>query len=84
MAGVALCHRHPDGEGYVDYIAVASEWRGRGLGRALLQESFRRFAAEGMHRAVLWVNGRNESATRLYRAVGMEVVFSADRLVKRL
>jgi ribosomal protein S18 acetylase RimI-like enzyme len=84
MAGVALCQRHPGGEGYVDYVAVARDWRGRGLGRALLQESFRRFAAEGMTWAVLWVNGANESATRLYRGVGMEVAFSADRLVKRL
>jgi mycothiol synthase len=84
MAGVALCHRHPDREGYVDYIAVARAWRGRGLGRALLQESFARFAMEGMQRAVLWVNGRNEAATRLYRAVGMDVAFSAHRLVKCL
>jgi mycothiol synthase len=84
MAGVALCQRHPGAEGYVDYVAVARDWRGRGLGRALLQESFRRFAAEGMSRAVLWVNGANESATRLYRGVGMEVAFSADRFTKCL
>jgi mycothiol synthase len=84
MAGVALCQRHPGAEGYVDYVAVARDWRGRGLGRALLQESFRRFAAEDMSRAVLWVNGANESATRLYRGVGMEVAFSADRFTKCL
>jgi mycothiol synthase len=82
MAAVALCQRL-DGEGYVDYVAVAREWRGRGLGRALLEESFARFAADGLRRAILWVNGRNESATRLYRSVGMEEAFSADRLVKR-
>jgi ribosomal protein S18 acetylase RimI-like enzyme len=84
MAGVALCRRHLAGEGYVDYVAVAHDWRGRGLGRALLQESFRRFAAEGMVRAALWVNGANESAARLYRAVGMDVAFSADRFTKCL
>jgi mycothiol synthase len=84
IAGIALCRRWDDGDGYVDYLAVAHQWRGRGLGRALLAASMRRFAGEGMRRAVLWVNGGNESATRLYRNAGMEVAFRADRYVKRL
>jgi hypothetical protein len=40
-------------------------------------------AGAGLGRAVLWVNGCNESATRLYRSAGMEVAFSADRYVKQ-
>jgi|tagenome__1003787_1003787.scaffolds.fasta_scaffold20947365_4 mycothiol synthase len=84
MAGIALCQRPTSGEGYIDYLAVAPGRRGRGLGRALLDESFALFAAEGMTRAVLWVNGRNESATRLYRNAGMEETLSGDRLVKPL
>jgi ribosomal protein S18 acetylase RimI-like enzyme len=84
MAAVALCQRRDGGEGYSDYIAVARPWRGRGLGRALLRQSFSNFAEAGMTRATLWVNGTNESATRLYRSAGMDVAFSADRLVKCL
>jgi mycothiol synthase len=82
--GVALCERWEDGDGYVDYLAVASDWRGRGLGRALLQAALQGFAQAGLKRGVLWVNGRNESATQLYRSAGMEVAFSADRYAKRL
>ena len=84
MAGIALCQRLSPSVGYVDYLAVDRGHRGAGLGRALLEESFARFAAEGMTRAILWVNGRNESATRLYRNAGMEETLSGDRLVKRL
>jgi ribosomal protein S18 acetylase RimI-like enzyme len=84
MAGIALCQRLGAGDGYVDYLAVDRAHRGRGVGRALVAESFARFAAEGMSRAILWVNGRNEPATRLYRSAGMEEILSGDRLVKRL
>lgn len=80
VAGVALC----EGDGEVHYLAVGSPWRGRGLGRALLSEALARFARAGLSRGALWVNVRNEGATRLYRNAGMDVVFSADRYVKRL
>jgi ribosomal protein S18 acetylase RimI-like enzyme len=79
-ADVVLCER----DGYVEYLAVAEEQRGRGLGKALLQAALAGFARAGIERAVLWVNGRNESATRFYRNAGMEVAFSADRYEKTL
>jgi mycothiol synthase len=84
FAGVALCERWEDGQGYVAYLGTAREWRGRGLGRALLVESFTRMRAEGLARAVLNVNGRNEAATRLYRGVGMLVDWRAERYDKAL
>ena len=84
MDGIALCQRLSPDEGYIDYLAVDRGRRGRGLGRALLEESFALFASEGMARAILWVNGSNESATRLYRSAGMEATLSGDRLVKPL
>jgi ribosomal protein S18 acetylase RimI-like enzyme len=82
--GIALCERREAGEGYVDYLAVAREARGRGLGRALLGRSLRAFSDEGMGRGALWVDSRNEPAVRLYRSAGMDVAFSADRYVKSL
>jgi mycothiol synthase len=84
MAGLALCERWGEGDGYVDYLAVATPWRGRGLGRALLAEALAGFARSGMRRGLLWVHGSNESATRLYRSAGMEASFRADRYVKPL
>jgi mycothiol synthase len=78
--GVVLCA--PGGS--VEYVAVAERARGRGLGRALLQAAFRRFAEAGETRAHLWVNAGNESAIRLYERAGMEMAYSGDRWVKRL
>jgi mycothiol synthase len=83
-AGVALCERWEDGQGYVAYLAVAREWRGRGLGRALLATSLVKMRAAGLPRASLSVNARNESATRLYESVGMRVAARSDRYEKRL
>ena len=84
FAGIALCERWEDGQGYVAYLATARDWRGRGLGRALLADSFARMRAAGLTRAVLSVNGRNESATRLYRSIGMRVDWRAERYDKAL
>jgi mycothiol synthase len=84
FAGVALCDRWDDGQGYVAYLATARDWRGRGLGRALLSTSLAKMRAAGLERAALSVNGRNESATRLYESVGMQVGWRAERYEKRL
>jgi ribosomal protein S18 acetylase RimI-like enzyme len=81
---VALAERWEDDTACLTYLAVARDRRGEGLGRALLQETLRKFADAGLKRAVLSVNGRNESATALYRSVGMHEEFRADRFVKRL
>jgi mycothiol synthase len=85
FAGVALCERwEEDGQGYVAYLAAARDWRGRGLGRALLAQSLEKMRAAGLPRAALSVNARNESATRLYESVGMNVAARSDRYEKRL
>lgn len=80
LAGVALCERwDEEGKGYVSYLAVSDEHRGRGLGRGLLLESFARMRAAGLASAELSVNGENESATRLYTSAGMEIASHSDR-----
>jgi ribosomal protein S18 acetylase RimI-like enzyme len=84
LAGVVLCERRDEGQGFVSYLAVAPGWRGRGLGRALLADALTRMRAEGLEWAALAVNGRNESATALYRSVGMRIEDRADRYGKRL
>lgn len=84
FAGIALCERWDDGQGYLAYLATARDWRGRGLGRALLAASLEKMRAAGIERAALSVNARNESATRLYESVGMREASRADRYEKRL
>jgi mycothiol synthase len=60
-------------EGYTDQLAVARSHRGRGIARALLLESMRRFAVSGMEAAALGVDAANPSgALRLYEGLGYE------------
>ena len=61
--------------GWVGYLGVRRRGRGRGIGAALLRESFARFAARGADTAVLNVDAENATgATALYERVGMRVV----------
>jgi mycothiol synthase len=84
FAGIALCERWDDGQGYLSHLATARDWRGRGLGRALLATSLEKMRAAGIERAALSVNARNESATGLYESVGMRVGSRSDRYEKRV
>lgn len=61
-------------QGYTDELGVLREYRGRGIARAMLLESMRRFAADGMDEASLGVDTHNESgALRLYESLGYVV-----------
>jgi mycothiol synthase len=60
--------------GFVGLLGVRRAWRGRGLGRALLQRSFGEFWRRGLRRVTLGVDSENPTgATRLYESVGMAV-----------
>jgi mycothiol synthase len=68
--GGALCNAGPPA--WIDSLSVAREWRGRGLGLALLQHSFAEFYHRGLHRVGLAVDAENPTgATRLYLRAGM-------------
>src|SRR5207247_292993 len=66
-------------EGWVKNLAVAKEYRGRGVGRALLRTAFARYAAKGRTRAGLGLDMTNPTgAYRLYESVGMHAVYETD------
>jgi GNAT superfamily N-acetyltransferase len=68
--GGALCNAGPPG--WVNSLAVAREFRGRGLGLALLQHSFGELYDRDLHRVGLAVDSQNlTGATRLYQRAGM-------------
>jgi mycothiol synthase len=71
------------GEGWVDQLAVAREHRGRGLGRALLQQGFAVFHARGRASVGLSTDSRT-GALGLYEHVGMRVVRSYTHHAKAL
>ena len=59
-----------NGYGGIQNLGVVPEYRGRGLGRALLLKALAGFASVGVPRAFLEVTATNLPAVRMYRAVG--------------
>jgi GNAT superfamily N-acetyltransferase len=58
--------------GYVDTLGTLREYRGRGLGRALLLTSFAEFHRRGYRKVVLGVDATSPTgALDLYKSVGM-------------
>lgn len=77
VVGAAVCAVDGD-EGWVEQLAVARQWRGHGLGRALLQTAFHRFAGRGLSTACLATDSRT-GARSLYERAGMQVVHTFRR-----
>jgi mycothiol synthase len=66
-------------EGWVKNLAVAKEYRGRGIGGLLLRTAFAIYARKGRVAAGLGVDLTNPTgAYRLYESVGMHPAYEAD------
>lgn len=63
--------------GHVKDLAVAPDWRGRGIGSRLLERALSGLVARGARRAKLEVRDGNEGAKQLYARYG----FSPDHVV---
>jgi ribosomal protein S18 acetylase RimI-like enzyme len=71
--------------GWVFYVAVAPEARGRGFGRALMREVERRLREAGCPKLNLLVRDDNAAAIGFYRALGYvqdKVVSLGRRLIE--
>jgi mycothiol synthase len=77
LQGIVLCRPEWDADpsfGWVSVVGVRKQWRGRGLGLALLRHSFRELRARGKTQVGLGVDAENRTgAVRLYERAGMEV-----------
>ena len=80
VAAVSLDYAKRMGDwGWIATLAVRPAWRRRGLGLALLHESFLRLAERGEATAALGVDSENPTgATRLYERAGMRIFWRAD------
>jgi ribosomal protein S18 acetylase RimI-like enzyme len=67
--------------GSIQNVGVLPEFRGMGLGRALMLQSLRGFRAAGCVRASLEVTARNSSAVELYRSLGFRLIRTSYREV---
>jgi mycothiol synthase len=84
IVGAAINYDYKgDEEGWIQQVAVDRVYRRRGLGRALLQESFRRFSGTGRRMCGLNTDSRT-GALGLYEHVGMHVRKSYTRWSKPL
>lgn len=86
IAAVSINYMKRNGDwGWIGTLAVRPAWRRRGLGLALLHESFRRFDDRGETTVALGVDSENPTgATRLYERAGMRVLWRADVWRKEL
>lgn len=74
LVGVLLGRGERGGDttlGWVNILGVRKQWRGRGLGLAMLQHAFHAFQQRGRTSAGLGVDGANPGAVRLYERAGM-------------
>jgi ribosomal protein S18 acetylase RimI-like enzyme len=83
VAGISLCK---DGaKGWVDTLGVSRAWRGKGLGLALLHQSFGEFYRRGRLKVGLGVDAQSlTGATRLYERAGMHVAHESITYEKEL
>lgn len=61
-------------EGNIDNVAVAPEWRRRGIGGALIGDAVRRGREQGLSFLTLEVRAGNDPAIRLYEKHGFREV----------
>ncbi|WP_346795876.1 GNAT family N-acetyltransferase [Halomonas sp. Bachu 37] len=73
-AGVLLLAPHPEaGNWELMYMGLVPAWRGRGLGRQVVNEALRRAAKAGVDEVLLAVDERNTPARQLYEQAGFKV-----------
>lgn len=68
---IASLNLYPSSFGYADIgMYVARDWRGRGVGSALMEAAFGWSRARGLHKLTLSVFPHNAAAIALYRKFG--------------
>ena len=77
IVGECLAHASQQGgprDGWIGIVGVHPDWRGRGLGRAVLVHGLQNLQQAGFETASLHVSSENIAALKLYQSQGMEVI----------
>jgi ribosomal protein S18 acetylase RimI-like enzyme len=72
------------GKGRIPNLAVAAEFRGRGLGRQLIEHALEYFRAEGMAFAVIETMAQNAIGQHLYPACGFVEIARQAHFARKL
>ncbi len=85
IAAVSLCEDEKELGGRVHSLGVRRQWRRKGIGEALLYQSFGDFYKRGIHEVSLGVDASSlTGATRLYQRVGMHIDHKSDTYEKEI
>src|SRR5688572_13387846 len=71
LVGAALAG-HDGRRGFLHHVAVAPDYRRRGLGRAMVEWCVGRLADAGVGRCLILVNAGNEEAKAFWRRIGWD------------
>jgi mycothiol synthase len=84
IVGAVVCPDY-EGEGWIRQLAVARDWRGRGIGTALLLTALAEFKRRGRSDSALVVDSWNRTgAKRVYERLGMRPERVHSRFEKEL
>ena len=83
IVGAALCG-HDGRRGWIYHLAVATEYRGKGVGKLLLDDCVRGLRAAGLKRAIILVAGDNPAGHEFWLRNGWEDIAGAIPMTKEL
>jgi len=83
MVGAVLCG-HDGRRGLIYHLAVAAEYRGRGVGKLLLDDCLRGLQEAGLKRAIILVEGNNAAGQKFWLREGWENIDCAIPMTKEL
>jgi ribosomal protein S18 acetylase RimI-like enzyme len=85
FASYCICWADPHTRvGSYEPVGTRPQWRGRGVGRAVILEGFRRLGARGMLAARVGTAGFNAPAQALYESCGFVRIGTCRTYLKRL
>ena len=83
IVGVALCG-HDGRRGWIYHLAVAAEYRGRNIGRCVLDDCIEGFRKAGLKRAIILVAGDNPSGHAFWLRNGWEDITGAIAMTREI
>jgi len=83
IVGAVMCG-HDGRRGWIYHLAVAQEYRGRGVGKMLLDDCLRGLQSAGLKRAIILVEGQNAGGQKFWLREGWENIDGAIPMTKEL
>jgi ribosomal protein S18 acetylase RimI-like enzyme len=83
IVGAVMCG-HDGRRGWIYHLAVAQEYRGRGVGKMLLDDCVRGLREAGLKRAIILVEGENAAGQKFWLREGWEEIDCAIPMTREL